>query len=247
VARDEAEILGLARESIRRADADDWGREALEVNRRIIELREDAHGARFRLASCFDESGEAEEALAQYRQVAEKSNNEVEGRIARRRIGEIGEQVRAQQASSFDAAYGEGQRLRDEAQPELALHWLRRAYQLSTSTQQRTVCLAVAASTLRTLRRFDDALHTARRGVALDSDPRTNRFAHAVLIATLVDTGSLEQAATFADGLLRACPHDAAALNAAGRAYLALSAKNGDQDLRRRGAACFARAVQAKE
>lgn len=239
---DDAELATLIQRSQELYKRDDWSSEALRVNQHLVRVRPDAHGARFRLASCLDAAGRGSEAIPHYRLVARDTTDDVQRRVALRRIAEIDHEQRAQGCNDLDQATSHAMKLRENAQPELALIWLRRCYRLSQTIEHKTTILAMATSTLRTLRRFGEALDTAKTAIELDRNPKTNRLAYTAYVAALVDNNRPRDAVATAERLLQAHPRDPAVLNAAGRAFLTLASRIHDDGLRRRGQACLAAA-----
>ncbi len=102
---DEAELVRRSKEL---AAADDWGAEALAVNRELVTLHPDAAGARFRLALCFESAGDAAAARDSFACFLERRDRGLEARVARRRVAVLDERVRAAKTSSHHRALALG-------------------------------------------------------------------------------------------------------------------------------------------
>lgn len=78
----------LAQESNRRAAAGDWGADALEINRRLVELFPDAALPLYRFGQCLLETGRHDEGRAALDQALTLGLNGVAARVARRVLAE---------------------------------------------------------------------------------------------------------------------------------------------------------------
>jgi len=241
----EPDLLALIAESQRRAAAGDWGARALAVNERLFELQPRALGVRLRLAGCLHRARRYDEALAHYEAIAAESTDETQLKVAKRHIGELHEAFRARRTDSFPQAQERALGLRRAGKPELAVVWHRRAAELAPAPHEQSLALASWASTLRGLRRIDEARTLAEQAVRLDHSPATNKAAHTVYVAVLADAGATTEAVRYGDALVRAHPRDPVVLKAAGRAYLDLAKRTGDDSLRRKADYCFTAAAEA--
>ena len=242
---DQPDLLALVAESQRRAAAGDWGARALAVNEQLFELQPRALGVRLRLGACLHHARRYEDALAHYEAIAAESTDETQLKVARRHIGELHEAFRAQRTDSFPQAQERAIGLRRSGKAELAAVWHRRAAELAPTPHERSVALASWASTLRGLRRIDEARTLAEQAVRLDPSPETNKAAHTVYVTVLADAGAVDEGVRQAVRLVRAHPRDPVVLKAAGGAYLDLAKRTGDASLRRKADYCFAAAAEA--
>jgi len=238
----------LILESGRLANAGDFGADALEVNSRLSELCPTAE-VRMRYAGCLEEAGRFEEARGVHLLVLEGSRDKKHEETIRGRIRTIDEQLKAASTHDFGAAWARAQELKLAAEPRLALIWHERTTELFTTRSQGAKTFMSMAATLRTLRRFKDAVTAAQRSIEIDRDPRTNLGGYATYIGALGDTRALAMAVQYANKLLAANPHDQVALSTAGAAFHALGIKNNDATLLEKAARCkrAAMAIASRE
>ncbi len=240
---DETELI---RRSTELADANDWGPNALAVNRELVARHPDAAGARFRLALCFERAGDLGAARDSFARFLEDRDRGLEARIARRRVVVLDERVRAAKSRSAQRALALGRKLARAGELDRAHVWFARAEEVARSPSDRTQALTGQASLLRTERKFAAALDAAERAVAAQPSHEQNLPAFAIRIALLADLGRLTEAKTEADSLLADRPRNRIACAAAGRVYMQLFGRTRDHAYRRRADALFAEARRGR-
>jgi tetratricopeptide (TPR) repeat protein len=240
---DEADLM---RRSAELAERDEWGAEALAVNRELVARHLDAEGARFRLALCFERAGDLAAARDSFACVLERRDRGREARVARRRVAVLDERVRAAKARSVHKALALGRKLVRAGDLDRAHVWYVRAEELARTANERAQALTGQASVLRTERTFADALRTAERAVAVQPSHEKNVAAYAIMIALLADLGRLTEAKAEADALLADRPRNRIACATAGRVYIALFARTRDHAYRRHANRLFAEARRGR-
>lgn len=224
------------------AKAGDWGPEALDVNRTLVDLHPDAAGARYRLAACLEETGELLAARAAYEEFLERRPAGDEARVARRRVAILKERARASAQRSVHAALAHGRKHQREGDLDCALVWFERAEETATTPKMLAWALTSQASVLRTERRFADALRTAERAIAVQPSRTENLAAYASLIAILADLGRLDTAREEADKLLAEVKRNRIANATAGRVYNDLYRRTRNPAHRAKANRCFSEA-----
>jgi tetratricopeptide (TPR) repeat protein len=236
------DAAALARRSEELAEAGDWGIDALRVNRELVRLDPQAEAARFRLALCLEEAGDAVAARAAFARFLERRADGVQARIARRHVVILEERARAAAQRSVHAALAHGRRHQRDGDLDRARVWYERAETIATTPNQRARALTGQASVLRIERRFADALEVAERAVAAQPDRQQNMAAYASMIAILADLGRLDTAREEADKLLAERKRNRIANATAGRVYRDLFTRTGNDEYRVLSSRCFAEA-----
>ena len=236
----------LARRSDELAEADDWGAEALAVNRELAERGSDAAVARFRLGLCFEEAGDVLAARTAFERFLARRDRGLEARVARRRLAVLEERARAVTVSSVHEALARGRRHARAGRLDRARVWYERAEELARRPAERAQALTCQASVLRVERRFADALRTAERATAAQPSRADNMPAYAILIALLADLGRLDEAAGEVEKLLAEKPRNRIANATAGRVFIELFKRSGDRGHRGRAIRCFAEARRGR-
>ena len=229
----------LIHRSTELAAANDWGAEALAVNRELVARHPDAAGARFRLALCCERAGDDDAARDSFARFLERRADGLEARIARRRVVVLDERVRAAKTRSPERALALGRKLARAGELDRAQVWYMRAEEVARTASERAQALTGQASVLRTERKFAAALRIAERAVAAQPSHEQNLAAYAILIALLADLGRLTEAKTEADALLAVRPRNRIACATAGRVYMELFARTRDHAYRRRAGRLF--------
>jgi tetratricopeptide (TPR) repeat protein len=227
-------------------EAGDWGPEALEVNRELVERHPDAAGARYRLAVCFEEAGETLAARAAYQRFLERRAEGTEARAARRRLAILRERARAVSVRSPYAALAHGRKLQREANLDGAMVWYERAQELAKRPTERAQAFTGQASVLRTERRFADALDAAESAVRAQPSRTENMPAYACMIAILADLGRIETARYEADLLLDELKRNRIANATAGRVYSDLFKRTHDPAHKAKANRCFREARRGR-
>jgi tetratricopeptide (TPR) repeat protein len=227
-------------------DAGDWGPDALEVNRELVERHPDAAGARYRLAVCLEEAGELLAAGDAYQRFLERRAEGTEARAARRRLAILRERARAVSCRSPYPALANGRRLAREGNHDGAMVWYERAAELATRPTEHAQAFTGQASALRTERRFADALDAAERAVRARPSRAKNMPAYAAMIAILADLGRLDTAREEADLLLDELEQDLIANATAGRVYADLYRRTGNPAHKAKANRCFREARRGR-
>jgi tetratricopeptide (TPR) repeat protein len=236
----EAELASLVRESQRLVKAGDWGPAALAVNAELVGLGGGV-GARRRLALCLEEAGRYEEALAEFeRVVADARPDRDDAEDAQRRISIVQAYIDSAKTTSFEAANKRARALRDEAKVNEALIWHERAVELARTPRDQAIALVSWSSTLRPVRRLVEAMDLVSRAIAVDDSRTTNTVAFVEKIAVLNDQGKVQGAVDEAEKLLALHPTDRHVLAVAGRTFMAMAKRSGDDSYRDRANRCFA-------
>jgi tetratricopeptide (TPR) repeat protein len=220
-------------------EADDWGQEALEANRELVERFPDAAGPRYRLAVCFEEAGDLLAARATYARFLERRADGLEARVALRRLAILDERARAIRTPSVYEALARGRKLARQGDLECAMVWYERAQETAKTANERAQALTGQASVLRTERRFGEALSVAERAVAAQPSRAKNMPAYASRIGALVDLGRLETAREEAEKLLAAHPRDPIVAATASRAYRELHRRTGNEEYKAKAGRYF--------
>ena len=236
----------LTRRSKALAAANDWGAEALAVNRELVARNPDASSARLRLALCFEQAGDLTAARDGFVRFLRQRDRGVEARIAERHVVLLDERARAARTSSVYKALAIGRKLARGGDLERARVWFVRAEEVARTANERAQALTGQASVLRSERKPAEALEAAERAVAAQPSHERNLAAYAVKIALLADLARLTEAEAEADALLAACPRDRVACATAGRVYMELFARTRDHAYRRRAGRLFAAARRGR-
>ncbi len=150
--------------------------------------------------------------------VSERIDAEEEAeRVAREREATVGEVTDPLEARA------RGKIAREQGDRELAIRFFRRAVDLWSRPGEKLADLASLGSTLREMDRPEDALETANEAIALAVPHRVKVIPYTVLVASLCDLGTFEDALTPGEALVDENPEDAYALNALGRVYRMLN------------------------
>lgn len=222
-----SELEQLVAASSRLAKAEDWGAEALRVNRRLAAAAPRSAPVLLRLARCLLEAGRLEDARDAYSRLFELEPDGQTRRIAQHRLAEIRARLGARRVT--DPA--EALRLAGEATAKGRLEegaaWFERALALAEDDPagDEGHVLRTWADALRSAGKPREALQPLRRAAALEPSRRYNAATFVALTTALAEAGEPEEARVEADRLLAAVPDDPAALAAAARAYVALAAR----------------------
>lgn len=222
-----SELEQLVAASSRLAKAEDWGAEALRVNRRLAAAAPRSAPVLLRLARCLSVAGRLEEARDAYSKLFELEPDEQTRRIAQHRLAEIRARLGARRVSDPAEALRLAEEATTKGRLEESAAWFERALALAEDDPAGDECFVLRswAAALHAAGASRDALKPLRRAAALDPSRRANTATFTALTAALVDAGEPEEARLEADRLLQAVPGDPAALAAAARAYAALAAR----------------------
>ncbi len=220
-------IAQLIADSTRLAKADDWGAEALRVNRRLAQAAPRSAPVLLRLARCLAVAGKLEDARDAYSRLFELEPDEQTRRIAQHRLAEIRAHLGARRVVDPAEALRFGEEATAKGKLEEGAAWFERALALTEDDPEgdEGFVLRAWAAALRAAAQPRDALKPLRRAAALEPSRRANTATFVALTAALVDAGEPEEARLEADRLLQAVPGDPAVLAAAARAYAAIAAR----------------------
>ena len=227
-------------------DAGDWGAEALDVNRELVERHPDAAAARFRLALCFDEAGDVLAAREAFSRFLERGADGLEARVARRRLAVLEERARAVATPSPHEALARARKHARGGDLDRARVWYERALETARRPHERAQAHTGIASLLRTERRFADALGAAERAVAAQPSRADNMPAYVSLVAILADLRRLESAREEVEKLLAEHRRNRIVNAAAGRVFNELYRRTGEGHYRQKANRCFAEARRGR-
>lgn len=223
------ELERLVVASAKLARADDWGPEALRVNRRLAAAAPDSAPLLLRLARCLVEAGELEAARDAYTRLFELEPDEQTRRIAQHKLAEVRARLGARRVEDPLEALRRGEEAIEKGKHEEGAAWFEQALALvERDGGDEAAVLRAWAGALRHAGRPREALRPLRRAAALDASRRGNTATYVALVSTLAEAGEPEEARIEADRLLQAVPTDRAVLAAAAKAYAALAARRKD-------------------
>ena len=224
-----SELEQLVIASAKLARADNWGAEALRVNRRLAAAAPTSAPLLLRLARCLVEAGELEAARDAYSRLFELEPDEQTRRIAQHKLAEIRARLGARRVADSLEALRLGEEALTKGKLEEGAAWFEQSLALvERDGGDEAAVLRAWAGALRHAGKAREALRPLRRAAALDPSRRGNTATYVALVATLAEAGEPEEARLEADRLLQAVPTDRAALAAAAKAYAALAARRKD-------------------
>jgi tetratricopeptide (TPR) repeat protein len=224
-----SELERLVVASTKLARAEDWGPEALRVNRRLAAAAPGSAPVLLRLARCLVEAGELEAARDAYSRLFELEPDEQTRRIAQHKLAEIRARLGARRVVDPLEALRLGEEAVAKGKLDEGAAWFERALALvERDGGDEGAVLRSWAGALRYAGKAREALRPLRRAAALDPSRRGNTATFVALVATLAEAGEPEEARLEADRLLQAVPTDTAVLAAAAKAYAALAARRKD-------------------
>lgn len=212
----DSEFNDLQRKAKLLARSGEWGKTAIEINTRMLEIDDRAADAYTRLARCFRKQGRLIAAREMYSQVLTFDSNNT---IARNNLAEIEKQIgRADELSgvssicSFDEAFSVGVAARKRKRYALAIAALLRAIELRPESVHAWNALGAAnrhkGSLSQAARVYDHAMRLSRNIVSLTG-----------LAAVARDSHEPDKAISLYTEVLKGAPDHAYALNGLGGVY----------------------------
>ena len=224
-----SELERLVIASTKLARAEDWGPEALRVNRKLAVAAPGSAPVLLRLARCLVEAGQLEAARDAYSRLFELEPDEQTRRIAQHKLAEIRARLGARRVVDPLEALRHGEEAVTKGKLDEGTAWFERALALvERDGGDEGAVLRSWAGALRYAGKPREALRPLRRAAALDPSRRGNTATYVALVSTLAEAGEPEEARLEADRLLQAVPTDTAVLAAAAKAYAALAARRKD-------------------
>lgn len=224
-----SELERLVIASTKLARAEDWGPEALHVNRKLAVAAPGSAPVLLRLARCLVEAGQLEAARDAYSRLFELEPDEQTRRIAQHKLAEIRARLGARRVVDPLEALRLGEEAVTKGKLDEGTAWFERALALvERDGGDEGAVLRSWAGALRYAGKPREALRPLRRAAALDPSRRGNTATYVALVSTLAEAGEPEEAQLEADRLLQAVPTDTAVLAAAAKAYAALAARRKD-------------------
>ena len=224
-----SELQRLVIASTKLARAEDWGPEALRVNRKLAVAAPGSAPVLLRLARCLVEAGQLEAARDAYSRLFELEPDEQTRRIAQHKLAEIRARLGARRVVDPLEALRLGEEAVTKGKLDEGTAWFERALALvERDGGDEGAVLRSWAGALRYAGKPREALRPLRRAAALDPSRRGNTATYVALVSTLAEAGEPEEARLEADRLLQAVPTDTAVLAAAAKAYAALAARRKD-------------------
>ncbi len=224
-----SELERLVIASTKLARAEDWGPEALRVNRKLAVAAPGSAPVLLRLARCLVEAGQLEAARDAYSRLFELEPDEQTRRIAQHKLAEIRARLGARRVVDPLEALRLGEEAVTKGKLDEGTAWFERALALvERDGGDEGAVLRSWAEALRYAGKPREALRPLRRAAALDPSRRGNTATYVALVSTLAEAGEPEEARLEADRLLQAVPTDTAVLAAAAKAYAALAARRKD-------------------
>lgn len=224
-----SELERLVIASTKLARAEDWGPEALRVNRKLAVAAPGSAPVLLRLARCLVEAGQLEAARDAYSRLFELEPDEQTRRIAQHKLAEIRARLGARRVVDPLEALRLGEEAVTKGKLDEGTAWFERALALvERDGGDEGAVLRSWAGALRYAGKPREALRPLRRAAALDPSRRGNTATYVALVSTLAEAGEPEEARLEADRLLQAVPTDTAVLAAAAKAYAALAARRKD-------------------